>query len=387
MAKAFITSKMPLSVDTTASGMATRLTWSGSGSGRGGVMRHVGSPGRGTKNNAGKAAALCRRAGVMPALLRRVAQTARFWTVRLCRQPMATAILRRPSDSPGDRTGDNRMDHVQTQRDRPREARCARRARGRRPLRRLWRRDGQPRQPARPLQGDGRAPARSARASWPGRAGCAERYVREWLNSQVAGGYVAYHAISDTYELTPEQALRPRQRGQPRLHPERLGRSGLDVGRTRTRRWRLSAPATAFPGATMTGGSTAGSRPSTAMPTGQPRPAMAAGPRRRRREARGRRHRGRRRLRPWAFDRADGARPSRPRNSAASTRMRSRWPRRAGRGRGGRRRARDLRHGARGRLSRHGLRPDLLLRLPARHGRSGRGGGACGQGASRPTER
>jgi SAM-dependent methyltransferase len=39
------------------------------------------------------------------------------------------------------------------------------------------------------------------------RAGCAERYVREWLNAQVAGGYVAYHAISDTYELTPEQAF------------------------------------------------------------------------------------------------------------------------------------------------------------------------------------
>jgi SAM-dependent methyltransferase len=39
-----------------------------------------------------------------------------------------------------------------------------------------------------------------------GRAGCAERYVREWLNSQVAGGYVAYHAGSATYELTPEQA-------------------------------------------------------------------------------------------------------------------------------------------------------------------------------------
>ena len=31
MEKAFMTSKMPLSVDTTASGMATRLTWSGSG--------------------------------------------------------------------------------------------------------------------------------------------------------------------------------------------------------------------------------------------------------------------------------------------------------------------------------------------------------------------
>jgi SAM-dependent methyltransferase len=39
------------------------------------------------------------------------------------------------------------------------------------------------------------------------RAKCAERYVREWLNSQVAGGYVTYHAISNTYELTPEQAF------------------------------------------------------------------------------------------------------------------------------------------------------------------------------------
>lgn len=39
------------------------------------------------------------------------------------------------------------------------------------------------------------------------RAGCAERYVREWLNSQVAGGYVNYHAISGTYEMSPEQAL------------------------------------------------------------------------------------------------------------------------------------------------------------------------------------
>jgi len=39
------------------------------------------------------------------------------------------------------------------------------------------------------------------------RAGCAERYVREWLNSQAAGGYVNYHPSSETYELTPEQAL------------------------------------------------------------------------------------------------------------------------------------------------------------------------------------
>ncbi|HSM14164.1 MAG TPA: methyltransferase domain-containing protein, partial [Thermoanaerobaculia bacterium] len=39
------------------------------------------------------------------------------------------------------------------------------------------------------------------------RAGCAERYVREWLNAQAAGGYVVYHAVSGTYELAPEQAL------------------------------------------------------------------------------------------------------------------------------------------------------------------------------------
>lgn len=39
------------------------------------------------------------------------------------------------------------------------------------------------------------------------RAGCAERYVREWLNSQAAGGYVRYHAESETYELPPEHAL------------------------------------------------------------------------------------------------------------------------------------------------------------------------------------
>lgn len=38
------------------------------------------------------------------------------------------------------------------------------------------------------------------------RAGCSERYVREWLNSQAAGGYVVFHPSSETYELTPEQA-------------------------------------------------------------------------------------------------------------------------------------------------------------------------------------
>jgi len=39
------------------------------------------------------------------------------------------------------------------------------------------------------------------------RTGTAERYVREWLNAQAAGGYVEYDAASDTYTLPPEQAV------------------------------------------------------------------------------------------------------------------------------------------------------------------------------------
>lgn len=39
------------------------------------------------------------------------------------------------------------------------------------------------------------------------RSGCAERYVREWLNSQVAAAYIDYHPATRTYELTSEQAV------------------------------------------------------------------------------------------------------------------------------------------------------------------------------------
>jgi 2-polyprenyl-3-methyl-5-hydroxy-6-metoxy-1,4-benzoquinol methylase len=39
------------------------------------------------------------------------------------------------------------------------------------------------------------------------RTGCAERYVQEWLNTQAAGGYLDYHAESDSYELSAEHAL------------------------------------------------------------------------------------------------------------------------------------------------------------------------------------
>jgi SAM-dependent methyltransferase len=39
------------------------------------------------------------------------------------------------------------------------------------------------------------------------RTGCEERYVREWLNSQVASGYLAYHDESETYELPAEYTV------------------------------------------------------------------------------------------------------------------------------------------------------------------------------------
>jgi len=37
--------------------------------------------------------------------------------------------------------------------------------------------------------------------------GAGERYVREWLNAQAAGGYVAYDPESGRYELPPEQVV------------------------------------------------------------------------------------------------------------------------------------------------------------------------------------
>lgn len=39
------------------------------------------------------------------------------------------------------------------------------------------------------------------------RTDTSERYVREWLNNQAAGGYVSYDAATGSYELPREQAL------------------------------------------------------------------------------------------------------------------------------------------------------------------------------------
>src|SRR5579875_1709006 len=39
------------------------------------------------------------------------------------------------------------------------------------------------------------------------RAGVSERYTREWLNAQAAGGLVAYDPDTGRYRLPPEQAV------------------------------------------------------------------------------------------------------------------------------------------------------------------------------------
>ena len=46
-----------------------------------------------------------------------------------------------------------------------------------------------------------------------------ERYLREWLNNQAAGGYVAYDAASGRYSLTPEQAFALAEEGSPAFLP------------------------------------------------------------------------------------------------------------------------------------------------------------------------
>ena len=51
------------------------------------------------------------------------------------------------------------------------------------------------------------------------RSGVAERYVREWLNAQAAGGYVAYDAGGGTYELPPEQTVALTDEDSPAYRP------------------------------------------------------------------------------------------------------------------------------------------------------------------------
>jgi SAM-dependent methyltransferase len=51
------------------------------------------------------------------------------------------------------------------------------------------------------------------------RTGTAERYVREWLNAQAAGGFVEYHADTDRYELPAEHAVALTDESSPAFLP------------------------------------------------------------------------------------------------------------------------------------------------------------------------
>jgi 2-polyprenyl-3-methyl-5-hydroxy-6-metoxy-1,4-benzoquinol methylase len=51
------------------------------------------------------------------------------------------------------------------------------------------------------------------------RTGTAERYVREWLNAQAAGGYVEYDPDSACYSLPPEQAVALTDKTSPAYLP------------------------------------------------------------------------------------------------------------------------------------------------------------------------
>jgi len=52
-----------------------------------------------------------------------------------------------------------------------------------------------------------------------------ERYVREWLNAQAAGGYVTYDAATGTYSLPAEQASALADETSPFLSPSAGSRS------------------------------------------------------------------------------------------------------------------------------------------------------------------
>lgn len=99
------------------------------------------------------------------------------------------------------------------------------------------------------------------------RSGCAERYVREWLNSQAAAGYVLYHATSATYELTPEQSL-VLAKTTARYLFCRHGKCRLPCSWTKRKPSTPFAPAKASPGTSTMSGFFAASRPFTETATG-----------------------------------------------------------------------------------------------------------------------
>ena len=139
------------------------------------------------------------------------------------------------------------------------------------------------------------------------RSGVSERYVREWLNAQAAGGYVDYDPAGGSYTLPPEQAMALTDEQSPAYLPgffqialgtvidspriTEAARSGEGVGWHEHNHDVFEGCERFF-------------RPgyNAALV-----PDVAAGARRRRREARGRRQGRRHRLRARLVDDPDGA--------------------------------------------------------------------------------
>ena len=169
----------------------------------------------------------------------------------------------------------------------------------------------------------------------------ADRYVREWLNAQAAGGFVATTATG-SYTLPAEHAvvLTDREPGLPgRVLPDAPAPCWTAADRRggpQRRRHRLARAQPRRP---------LGCERFFGPATRAPRRRLASGPRRRRREARARRQRRRHRLRPRRLDDPHGAgvpgvdvrRLRLPRRSIETARARApgRGRRRSGAFRGG----------------------------------------------------
>ena len=67
------------------------------------------------------------------------------------------------------------------------------------------------------------------------RTGTAERYVREWLRNQAAGGYVAYDPARRSLHAPGRARVGARRRGEPVLHARRFRRDRVACTPMRTR--------------------------------------------------------------------------------------------------------------------------------------------------------
>ena len=139
------------------------------------------------------------------------------------------------------------------------------------------------------------------------RAGVSERYTREWLNAQAAGGYVEYDPDSGRYTLPPEQTVALTDAESPAFLPGffqiALGsvlELPADRRRGTDRQWRGMARACRR----------RVRRLRAVFPAGlqrQPSLELAAGARRRRRQAGARSARCRCGVRPWRLHDSHGA--------------------------------------------------------------------------------